>query len=204
MNEKEFNPLTYAEIKRKLKEPIDKNRLSEKTQGGAKIQFVNITDVKDLLDERIGGNYWEIPKSEIIIANGVLVMTVMLIIHASDGAFAQIGHGNEKLDLKGYGDCSSNAYAQAVRRAAESHGLARELWRQEISAEQWELPATEVQIKTLVEYMKVLGKVEANCAMYYSENRTDLVGELQIVEAARAINELAPKVAAAKKDGGKK
>lgn len=199
-------PLTYAEIKRRLKTPIPTDLLSEKSTGGTKIKFVNVTDVKDLLDERVGNGYWEVPSSEIVCAGGILFMTLTLVITASDGVFCHVGHGNEALDLKSYGDPTSNAYAQALRRAAESHGLARELWRMEISAEQWELPATKVQIAILHDIVGKLGKTEAACALHYSEQRADLFGDLQIKEAARAISELERKIpnGAAAGVGGKK
>lgn len=203
MTEKKDEALTYAQIKDRLKEPIAAELLSQKTVSGAKIKFVNVTDVKDLLDKRCGGSHWEVPETTTIIdpVSKRLYMTVKLVINASDGVFCQVGHGSETLDnSKIYGKPDTNAYAQALRRAAESHGLARELWREEISAEQWELPCNEKHIATLVNFMEILGKLETTCAMYYSDQRTDLFGELTIKEAMRAINELSPKVEAKQKE----
>lgn len=148
-----MNDLTYAEIKKKLKAPIDKKFISHKTQGGAKIAFVNITDIKDILDTRTEGGHWEAVIKNLLTAGDDLVMIVSLIIHASDGAFIQDGTGVEKLSLRGYGDIASNAYAQGLRRAAESHGLGRELWRDELSDEQKEIVRESAQ-PTLADRIK--------------------------------------------------
>ncbi len=131
--------LTYGELKLRLKRPIDQKFITYKTQGGAKIAFVNITDIKDLLDERINPNHWEAIVKSTIVAGETLLMVVSLIIHAEDGVYCQDGTGIEKTTLKGYGDLGSNSYAQGLRRAAESHGLGRELWRMELSDEQKEM-----------------------------------------------------------------
>jgi len=131
--------LNYAEIKRHLKKPIEQKYISTKPQGGTQIKFVTVCDIKDLLDERIAPNHWEAIVKSTIVAADNLLMVVSLVIHAEDGVYCQDGTGIEKTAVKGYGDTGSNAYAQALRRAAESHGLGRELWRLELSDEQKEI-----------------------------------------------------------------
>lgn len=137
--------LTYGEIKRRLKKPIDKKLLSHKKQGGADIAFLNITDLKDELDARLHPNHWEALIKSTTVCGDNFVMVVSLVIHASDGAFCQDGTGLESINLKGYGDTASNAFAQALRRAAESHGFCRELWRMELSNEQIEIQRDEAK-----------------------------------------------------------
>ena len=131
--------LTYAELKKRLKRPIDRKLLSQKKAGGATIDFLNITDLKDELDSRLQPNHWEAIIKQTMLCGENLIMIVSLVIHAEDGAFCQDGTGIESINLRGYGDVASNSYAQALRRAAESHGFCRELWRDELSNEQKEI-----------------------------------------------------------------
>ncbi len=159
--------LTYAEIKRRLKMPIDKQLLSHKKQGGADIVFLNITDLKDELDARIAPNHWECLIKQTMVCGENLIIIASLLIHASDGVYCQDGTGIEAINLRGYGDVASNAYSQAVRRAAESHGFCRELWRMELSDEQKEIaredskPPMPTRIANITKALQGLGvKVE--------------------------------------------
>lgn len=131
--------LTYGELKKRLKMPVDRSLLSHKKAGGADIAFLNITFVKDLLDARLAPNHWEALVKSTTVCGDNLLMIVSLIIHASDGSFCQDGTGIESLSVRGYGDTGSNAFSQGLRRAAESHGFCRELWRDGLSAEQVEI-----------------------------------------------------------------
>jgi predicted nucleic acid-binding Zn finger protein len=101
--------------------------LSRKKAGGAAIDFINITDLKDILDIRAGA--WTAEIRDYKQIGGQCIMVVRIIIHAKDGDFHSDGNGHEKVDHGAFGDTASNAYAQAFRRAAEGLGLARELWR---------------------------------------------------------------------------
>lgn len=126
----------YSAIKKRLAEPVPTELIStryQKTRDGAEIgiQYINITDYKDLLDQRCGENVWEALISDWKQVGNSLTCVVKLVIHCDDGAFAQDGTGIEPLEIAGYGDPFSNAYAQAFRRACEGHGLSRELWRGE-------------------------------------------------------------------------
>jgi hypothetical protein len=96
-----------------------------------------------------------------------------VMIHASDGAYSQDGTGVESINLRGYGDVASNAYAQAFRRACESHGLARELWRMELSEEQKDISRVDAIIGKIGNLKRSIlqlgGKVELNDEVGKSE-----------------------------------
>lgn len=119
----------YADIKRRLSEPVPPGLISTRPQGGATIEYINITNYKDLLDARVG--IWESIVTDFKQIGESLCCVVKLIIHADDGIYAQDGTGIEPINVVGYGDAFSNSYAQAFRRACEGHGLSRELWRRE-------------------------------------------------------------------------
>lgn len=64
-----------------------------------------------------------------------LFVTCTITIHGLDEAGNRVSQtredtGNEKDEMssKEYGDSYSNAFAQALRRAAMRHGLGRHLW----------------------------------------------------------------------------
>jgi len=155
--------LSYSELKRRLKKPIDRKLLSQKKAGGTSIDFLNITDLKDELDSRLAPNHWEAIVKQTMLCGENLIMIVSLIIHADDGVYCQDGTGIESINLRGYGDVASNSYAQALRRAAESHGFCRELWRAELSAEQKEIqqeankPDLATRIRNAQNAIKALG-----------------------------------------------
>lgn len=124
--------MNYADIKEKLKEPVPKELISTRPAGGnsgAQIEYINITDYKDLLDARAG--IWESRVNDFKQIGESLCCVVNIAIHCDDGIFNQDGTGIEPLATDSYGDPFSNAYAQAFRRACEGHGLSRELWRKD-------------------------------------------------------------------------
>lgn len=123
--------LTYSMIKENLAEALPISIIRQVDKGRFQADYVNITDLKDLLDIRAG--VWT---SEIIAAQQIgnqFAAIVRISIHAADGVFSHDGNGIEDVNLDSYGDSFSNAYAQAFRRACESHSLGRELWRKEES-----------------------------------------------------------------------
>jgi hypothetical protein len=122
--------MIYQDIRQQLSQPVPQDRISSRPQGNSKtavIHFVNVTDYKDLLDERAG--IWEAFVQHYSQVGDNICVVVRLRIHADDGIFEQDGTGIESLFVNSYGDPFSNAYAQAFRRACEGHGLSRELWR---------------------------------------------------------------------------
>lgn len=122
---------TYADIRKRLLEPIPDRLISVRPQGGAQIRYVSVSDYKDMLDVRAG--LWESSIVEFKQIGESLCVNVRIAIHADDGVFCQDGSGIEPMNTTSYGDPFSNAYAQGFRRACEGHGLSRELWRSESS-----------------------------------------------------------------------
>lgn len=138
---------TLAEVMTRLIKPIPP-KLVSKTETG---DFVNVTNLKDLLDWACGFGRWRaevIPHPQPVVQTfytakremregWMYCMTVRLSIQVADdqgGAVwhSQDGTGTELLSgPQVYGDALTNAYAQGLRRAAESFGLARELWRRD-------------------------------------------------------------------------
>lgn len=119
--------MIFAEIKKQLSAPVPTDLISVRNQGNRDIHYVNVTDYKDLLDQRAG--IWEAIVMDFKQIGESLCCVVRLTIHADDGSFTQDGTGIEPLNTSSYGDPFSNAYAQAFRRACEGFGLSRELWR---------------------------------------------------------------------------
>lgn len=124
--------LSYSKLKSNLAIPIDKHLISSKTRRSkngyeVKIDYVNVTDLKDLLDQRAG--VWTATVVSTTIMGNQLGVVVRISVHGADGIYSQDGTGVEGLNHTGFGDTYSNAYAQAFRRACEGHGLGRELWR---------------------------------------------------------------------------
>lgn len=119
--------MNYNEIKKALAEPVPSELISHRQQGGFDIAFVNVTNCKDLLDDRVG--HWNAFVHEFKQIGESICVVVRLRIHADDGVYEQDGTGIKALSSNSYGDPFSNAYAQAFRRACEGHGLSREFWR---------------------------------------------------------------------------
>lgn len=123
--------LPFAMIKENLALPLPENLIRRKPigNGGAQIDYVNVTDMEDLLDHRAG--VWTIDEVVYVVDPGGMTCTVKLVIHASDGKFSMVGTGQEVFSTNAYGDPASNAFAQAFKRACKMLGLGRELWRKE-------------------------------------------------------------------------
>lgn len=121
--------LLRFQIEENLKLPIDKKYISKKKMSGREIDFVNVTDLKDILDRRVG--QWSVEIVDYKQIGNEMMMVLRLFIFAVDGMYHQDGNGSCAINHSGYGDTFSNAYAQAFRRVCETHGLGRELWRDE-------------------------------------------------------------------------
>ena len=112
----------YADLK---KEP-DPRQLSTKDTGKFKATYMHHAVIRDGLDHYAPGWEW---LTNIQGIEGKIYVTGTLIINGSDGRVSRDGIGNEDDDVAGYGDPSSNADAQALRRAAMAHGFCRSLWK---------------------------------------------------------------------------
>ena len=122
---------TLREVVAALALPIPARLVATKkvpTKGGSSYSasYVHHATVRDLLDHHAPGWLWSV---RLYDAAGTLYVVGTLTLVGSDGSQARDGIGNEADDLDGYGDPSSNAEAQALRRAAMAHGLCRDLWR---------------------------------------------------------------------------
>lgn len=117
---------TLAEILDALREPVSQRHLATKNTGKFTATYVHHAVVRDYLDLRAPGWEWRV---RIEHAAGKLYVIGALTLHGSDGSVTREGVGNEDDSIDGYGDSSSNAEAQALRRAAMACGFCRDLWR---------------------------------------------------------------------------
>ena len=121
---------TLAEIVSDLKRPIPKRLLSTKTLKGNKITFCPWHRVVKLLDHYTDAR-WDYEVIDKTITASHFLITVRITIHASDRSAFRDGTGIEALEVKGYGDYSSNAESMALRRAAAKFGLGLSLYEGE-------------------------------------------------------------------------
>jgi hypothetical protein len=123
--------LSYKQIRENLNKPVPEELIREydKTGGGVWLDYVNVTDLKDIMDARAG--IWEVSipsKCHHATLNEYHVI-VRVTIHAKDRSITHEMNGIEKTPVRGPGDAFSNAFAMGFRRCLETHGLSRELWR---------------------------------------------------------------------------
>ncbi|MGK7957444.1 MAG: hypothetical protein AB4063_19650 [Crocosphaera sp.] len=125
--------MKLAEILERLKQPVPKHLLSvkekksKKTGKVARIPYLPVWEYYQLLDERCNPENWEL-SLEVTQTGGLTVAIASLTIHGEDRSITRQATGNENSDFEGYGDSTSNATAQAVRRVCGVFGLSRELW----------------------------------------------------------------------------
>ncbi|GIV57755.1 MAG: hypothetical protein KatS3mg042_0668 [Rhodothermaceae bacterium] len=121
---------TLAEILEDLRKPVHPKHIRRKriqtTRSSYEADYIPHTTIRDYLDYYAPGWDWH---CKLFAVDGKLYVEGHLTIHGSDGSLTRAGLGNEDSDLDGYGDPSSNAEAQALRRAAMAFGLGRDLWR---------------------------------------------------------------------------
>jgi len=115
-----------ADIQADLRKGIPDNILKTKTIKSNNIPYVPWHKVVDILD-------WFAPgwTQEIRSINGSGTQTIVVIrltIPAEEGDFHREAAGIEDDEVSGYGDTSSNASAQALRRAAAMFGLGKYLY----------------------------------------------------------------------------
>jgi len=82
--------------------------------------------IRDYLDLYAPGWEWDF---SVTVGHERIFGVGRLTIHGSDGSLTRAASGTETLDKAGYGDPSSNAEAQALRRAAMAFGFCRKLWK---------------------------------------------------------------------------
>lgn len=124
--------LTLREMLEALAQPLPAHLIKTKNTGDYQAEYVNVTDLKDLADQRIGSGSWETFIEEAFQASEQFILIVKITVTGSDGkSCSHIGTGFEFIEDIKYGDTSSNAYAMGIKRCFESFGLGRQLWRKE-------------------------------------------------------------------------
>ena len=118
-------PGTLAAIMAGLAKPIPSRLIYQKDTGKFKADYVHHAIMRNLLDHYAPGWEWTV---RLYDTAGTLYVVGTLTIHGSDRSQTRDGIGNENDEVGGFGDPSSNAEAQALRRAAMAHGLGRHLW----------------------------------------------------------------------------
>src|SRR5262245_11686450 len=115
-----------AEIQSDLRKEIPAGMLKTKPAGKGEVAYIPWHKVIDILD-------WFAPSwtQEIRSINGSGNQTIVVIritIPAAEGNFFREAGGIEDDEVTSYGDTSSNASAQALRRAAAMFGLGKYLY----------------------------------------------------------------------------
>lgn len=122
----------FADLKKPLPARLHRTKKVPTKKGGSyEATYTHHTTIRDLLDHYAPGWTWE---TKIAAHDGLLYVVGTLTVWGTDDtgrvvSVSRDGLGNEDSDLDGYGDPSSNAEAQALRRAAMAMGLDRDLWR---------------------------------------------------------------------------
>lgn len=119
--------MKLTEILNNLKQPIESHHFDSKKKGGKDIPFIPVWNYYELLDQRLGAENWELTL-RVDHIGGLAVIIASLTIHGEDRSITRDGIGNEKDDVETWGDSTSNAESQAVRRVCAKFGLSRDLW----------------------------------------------------------------------------
>ena len=116
-----------ADILTDLAKPVPQRMIEQRKQGGAMLDFVPWHRAQRILDHYTRG-YWQYEVVDKRVTDTHFLVTVRIIIHASDFIAHREGTGIEALDTSSYGDFQSNAEAQAFKRACARFGLALHLY----------------------------------------------------------------------------
>lgn len=119
--------MKLSEILDNLKQPVDRSYISTKKKGGTNIPYISVWNYYELLDQRVGAENWELAL-KVDHIGGLAVVIATLSIHGDDKSITRESIGNEKDDVETWGDPTSNAESQAVRRVCAKFGLSRDLW----------------------------------------------------------------------------
>lgn len=115
----ELRPITS--IIADLSKEIPARLLKTKPAGNSQITFIAWHTAVKFLDLYAPGWSYEIPR--VTEVGGKIVVTARITIPCLEGLVYREATGSEDEDVKGYGDLSSNAEAQALKRAAAKFGL---------------------------------------------------------------------------------
>ncbi len=117
---------SIQEIIEDLKKPIAQKYLSQRKQGGQNLTYISWYHAIKYLDYYAPGWSYSVTHQQVV--GKVFVLTVSLSIPCTEGVVTRDATGMEELDMKGYGDVSSNAESMALRRAAAKFGLGISLY----------------------------------------------------------------------------
>jgi hypothetical protein len=122
MNETQSAPRRgIQDIIADLSKPIPRRLLKTKTVGGQKIHFLPWHKAIKFLDLYAPGWTYEI--RHLTGIGGKLVLVARITIPCAEGLIYREATGQEDEDITGWGDSSSNAEAQALKRTAAKFGL---------------------------------------------------------------------------------
>ena len=116
-----LEPRPIRQIIADLSKPLDTRHLATRVQGGQKLTYIPWHVANRALDHYAPG--WSGRITNIMTTDKYLVLTYELTVVAAEGTFVRTATGCEELNMKGYGDPSSNAESMAFRRAAARFGL---------------------------------------------------------------------------------
>ena len=121
MSEEITAPRSIKDIIEDLSKPIPRRLLKTKTVGGQKIVFLSWHKAIRFLDLYAPG--WNYEIRHVTGIGGKLVLVARVAIPCAEGLVYREATGQEDEDITGWGDSSSNAEAQALKRAAAKFGL---------------------------------------------------------------------------------
>lgn len=114
------------EIIKDLSKPIPARLLRTKTVGGQKIKYLPWHTAVKFLDLYAPG--WSYEIRHLAGIGGKLVIVSRISIPCLEGVIYREATGQEDEDVSKWGDSSSNAEAQALKRAAAKFGLSLYLY----------------------------------------------------------------------------
>jgi hypothetical protein len=119
-------PRPIAQIIADLSRPVNPQRLKQRQQGGKQLTYLPWYQAVRYLDKYAEG--WSYSVQSITVVGAAVSVTVRISIPCAEGVVYREATGYEPLEVKGYGDPTSNAESMALRRAAAKFGLALNLY----------------------------------------------------------------------------
>lgn len=137
---------SIGEIITDLKKPIALKHLGKRQQGGKQILFISWTDACKYMDYYANG--WSYEIKDMTSIAGKLIITVRVTIPAKEGLFYREATGQEDETTDSWGDSSSNAESQALRRACAKFGLCQYLYDISDQEKAQLLSGKQIEVKT--------------------------------------------------------
>jgi hypothetical protein len=109
-----------------LSKPVAAQRLKTRQQGGKTLTYLPWYQAVHYLDRYAPG--WSYKVCSVVTVGQAVAVTVRINILCLEGIVYREATGYEPLDVKGYGDPTSNAKSMALRRSAAKFSLALYLY----------------------------------------------------------------------------